>query len=176
MKLLKVWAATGVMALASWASAVTPAATSVAASAPDAAQVQAAHDLLVAMQAEKLMRMTAGASKFADDKQRQAVMAKLDKIAPEEVYRRLSLPVARLVAADTATEMTRFYTSSYGQRLLKQTYNSGPSLNAGDPVPTAAEKIELKRPAYLKADQAFQQVKPAIRHEVFVLVKDIVSK
>ena len=30
---------------------------------PDAAQIKAAHDLLAAMQAEKMMRMTAGMSK-----------------------------------------------------------------------------------------------------------------
>ncbi|MET3134735.1 hypothetical protein AAKU55_005037 [Oxalobacteraceae bacterium GrIS 1.11] len=170
MKSMKVLVLAGLIAAASWASAATPAA------APDTAQVTAAHDLLASMQAEKLMRMTAGMSKYADAKQRQAVMDKLQKVAPEEIYRRLAIPVARLVTAETASEMTRFYASSYGQRVLQQTYNGGPGLYVTAPTPTAAEKTELKRPAYVKADLAFKEAEPAIRHAAFVLVADIARK
>src|SRR5471032_2555845 len=96
----------------------------VSAAAADASQIKAAHDLLAAMQAEKMMRTTAGESHYADDKQRQDVMAKLDKVPPEDIYRRLSVPLAQLVSTETAVEMTRFYRSPYGQRVLKQSYNS----------------------------------------------------
>jgi hypothetical protein len=139
----------------------------------DTAQLKAAHDLLASMQMEKMMRMTAGMSRYADEKQRRAVMDKLDKVAPEEIYRRLAAPVARLMTVETANEMTRFYTSSYGKRVLAGTYNSGASLYPGTPVPTAAERIELKRVAYVKADKAFKEIEPAIRHEAFVLITQI---
>lgn len=81
--------------------------------------------------------------------------------------------MARLVSTETATEMTRYYQSSYGQRVLKQTYNSGPSLYDTAPVPTAKEKAELKRAAFVKADKAFKEAEPAIRHEAFVLLTAI---
>ncbi|MES2150567.1 MAG: hypothetical protein V4508_12345 [Pseudomonadota bacterium] len=145
------------------------------AAAPDAAQAKAVHDMLAAMQAEKLMRMTAGMSRYADEKQRQAAMAKLDKVTPEEIYTRLAPPVAQLVTAKTAAEMTRFYASSYGKRVLHQTYNSGPGMYA-NPAPTAAEKLELKRPAYVKAGKAFKEAEPAIQHATFVLMTQLVRK
>lgn len=168
--MIKLLAAAGLVTMASWASAAAPAA------APNAAQVKAAHDLLVSMQAEKMIRLKAGSSKYADDKQRLAVLAKVERVTPQEIYRRLSVPVAQLVTAETAGEMTRFYMSSYGQRVLKQTYNGGPSLYAGDPEPTKDEKLELKRPAYLKAEQEFKAARPAIQHAAFVLVTEIARK
>lgn len=169
MKSMKMLALAGLMAAANLVSATAAAAPSM----PDAAQVQAAHDLLAAMQAEKMMRATAGMSRYPTPQQRQAVFDKLDKVPAEQVYQRLSIPVARLLSAETAREMTHYYQSSYGQRVLKQTYNSGPSLFDTAPVPTAREKAELKRPAYLKADQAFKEAEPAIRHETFVLLTAI---
>jgi malate synthase len=170
MKSMKMLALAGLMAAANLASAAAgPAAPSM----PDAAQVQAAHDLLAAMQAEKMMRTTAGMSRYPTPQQRQAVFDKLDKVPAEQIYQRLSIPVARLLSTETAKEMTHFYLSSYGQRVLKQTYNSGPSLFDSAPVPTAKEKAELKRPAYVKADQAFKEAQPAIHHETFVLLTAI---
>lgn len=165
MKLLKVLALAGLMV--SLACGAAPAA------APEAAPVAAAQDLLASMQAEKMLRMTAGMSRYANDKQRQDVMAKLAKVPPEEVYKRLAGPVAHLLSPETTVEMTRFYRSSYGKRVLAQTYNHGASLYATDPVPTAAEKADLKRPAYVKADKAFKQAEAAINHQVFVLVTEI---
>jgi hypothetical protein len=123
------------------------------------------------MQAEKMMRTTAGASRYANDAQRKAVMDKLNAVPPAQIYQRLAAPVARFVSTETATEMTRFYSSSYGKRLLHQTYNSGPSMyGQQDPVPTAAEKAELKRPATIKARQALAAADAAIKHEAFVLL------
>ena len=46
------------------------------------------------MQAEKLMRMKAGTARYADEKQRQAVTAKIEKVAPETIYTRLAVPVS----------------------------------------------------------------------------------
>lgn len=166
MKWIKMLALTGLMATASCSEAAPVA-------APDASQVKAAHDLLASMQAEKMMRTTAGTSKYASPQQRQAVFDKLDKVPAEVLYQRLSVPVARLVSLETAQEMTRFYQSSYGQRVLKQAYYSGPSLYDQLPVPNAKEKAELRRPAYLKADKAFKEAEPAIHHETFVLLSAI---
>jgi hypothetical protein len=73
---------------------------------PDAAQVKAAHDLLAAMQAEKMMRMTAGMSQYASPAQRKEVMDKVINLQPEIVYTRLAAPVAKLLSPDTVTEMT----------------------------------------------------------------------
>lgn len=148
-------------------------AAAAAAAAPDAVQVKAAHDLLLSMQAEKLLRMTAGMSKFPSPAQREITMAKVEKLTPEMVYTRLAQPVARLVSTETALEMTRYYQSSYGQKLLKETYNGGPRMYAADPTPTPAEKAELKKPAFVKANMEFKAAEPAIRHEVFVLLTEI---
>jgi hypothetical protein len=142
---------------------------------PDAAQVKAAHDLLAAMQAEKMMRMTAGMSQYASPAQRKEVMDKVIKLQPETVYSRLALPVARLLSTETATEMTSFYQSSYGQKVLHQTYNSGASLGPSVATPTAAEKAALKKPAYLKAEQEFKANEQAINHETFLLLKQVIN-
>ncbi|MEO5935350.1 MAG: hypothetical protein ABIQ08_17580 [Duganella sp.] len=167
MKLRIMLAATGLtIAILAGTAAAT-------AAAPDAVQVKAAHDLLLSMQAEKLLRMTAGMSKFPSPAQREITMAKVEKLTPEMVYTRLSQPVARLVSTGTALEMTRYYQSSYGQKLLKETYNGGPRMYAADPTPTPAEKAEMKKPAFVKANMEFKAAEPAIRHEVFVLLTEI---
>ncbi|HEX8403829.1 MAG TPA: hypothetical protein VF670_04375 [Duganella sp.] len=144
-----------------------------AAAAPDLVQVKAAHDLLQSMQAEKLLRMTAGMSKFPNPAQRELTMAKVEKLTPEMVYTRLSVPVARLVGTETAVEMTRYYQSSYGQKLLQQTYNGAPRMFPVDPTPTPTEKTALKKPAFVKANTEFKAAEPAIRHEVFLLLSEI---
>ena len=143
---------------------------------PDAAQVKAAHDLMAAMQAEKMMRMTAGMSRYASPAQRKEVMDKVIKLQPEVVYSRLALPVARLLSTETSTEMAAYYQSSYGQKVLQQTYNSAASLG-GPTVPkaTAAEKAALKKPAYLKAEKEFKANEQAINHETFVLLKAVIN-
>jgi hypothetical protein len=164
-----IFLAAATLSIAGGASAAAPA----PAAAPDAARVKAAHDLLLSMQAEKLLRMTAGMSKFPSPAQRELTMAKVEKLTPEMVYTRLSQPVARLVSTETAVEMTRYYQSSYGQRLLKETYNGGPRMYAADPTPTPAEKAEQKKPAFVKANKEFKAAEPAIRHEVFVLLTEI---
>lgn len=171
-------AGAAVISLAAFASAnaaaVAPAAP-VPAAAPDAAAVQATQDMLAAMQAEKLMRMVVGSSRFPNEQARTSAMAKVDKLAPADVYKRLSGPVSKLVSAETAAEMARFYQSTYGQKVLKQQYNSGASLGNTAPEATKEEKAELKKPAYLKASKEFDAAQPAIRHEIFVLVKSVLN-
>lgn len=158
------------------ANAASPAPA--AASIPDAAAVKAAQDMLAAMQAEKLVRMVAGASRFPNEQARNAAMAKVERLtaAPAEVYKRLSAPVAKLVSAETAGEMARFYQSPYGQKVLHQKYNSRASL-AGESAPQATkeEKLALKKPAYIKASKELDAAEPAIRHEVFVLIKSVLA-
>ncbi len=172
MNYLKTAALAASLACCQLAHGATPAPA--AASAPNPAQVQAVHGLLVAMQAEKLMRATAGASRYANDAQRQAVMAKLDKVPAAEIHRRLATPVARFVSTETALEMSKFYASSYGQKLLRQTYNSGPSMyGREEPKPEGAEKAQLKQPALIKARRALAEADQAIRHEAFVLLAAI---
>jgi hypothetical protein len=165
MKALKMLAAAGLMMTAALANAATP--------APDAAQVKAAHDLLASMQAEKMLRLTAGMSKYPTPADRDVMMAKITKIPAETVYSRLALPVARLLSTETAVEMTRYYQSSYGKKVLQETYNGPPRLYPSDPTPTAAEKAELKKPAYLKADKEFKSAEPAIHHEAFLYISEI---
>jgi hypothetical protein len=41
------------------------------------------------------------------------------------------------------------------------------------PTPTAAEKVQLKQPAYLKADKAFRDAEAAIDHQTFVLMTEL---
>lgn len=142
-----------------------------ATAAPNAAHIQAVQAMLGAMQAEKMMRTTAGASRYANDAQRQAVMDKLNKVPPAEIYQRLATPVARLVSAETALEMSKFYTSSYGQKVLQQTYNSGPSMyGVKEPVPVGPEKAQLKAPALIKARAELAAAEQGIKHEAFVLL------
>ena len=168
------------LALASgWLAQANAAATASApaTAAPGQAQVQAVQQLMAAMQAEKMMRSTAGASRYANDAQRQAVMDKLSKVPPAEIYQRLAAPVARFVSTETALEMSKFYTSSYGQKVLQQTYNSGPSMYAAQaPTPVGPEKAQLKQPALVKARQEFAQAEAAIKHEAFVLLGAISKK
>jgi hypothetical protein len=144
--------------------------------APVSAHVQAVQQLMVAMQAEKLMRSTAGASRYANDAQRQSVFDKLQKVPPAEIHRRLAVPVSKLVSAETAVEMSKFYASTYGQKLLQQMYNSGPSMyGAQEPVPVGPEKAQLKAPALIKARKELAAADQAIRHEAFVLLGAIVK-
>ncbi|MGW8391840.1 hypothetical protein [Pseudoduganella sp. HUAS MS19] len=142
---------------------------------PDAGQVKATHDLLVAMQAEKMMRMTAGMSRYPSEADRKRVMDKVIATPAETIYAGLATPVARLLSPETVTEMTRFYQSSYGKKVLNNTYNSGAQLYPTVPKPTPAEQAELKRPAYIKADGEFKANERAIHHEVFVLLKRIIN-
>lgn len=153
--------------LAGAAHAATPNPT------PD--DVKAAHDLLASMQAEKMMRMTAGMSKYASPEQRKQVMDKVINLQPEFVYTRLATPVAKLLSKDTALEMTRFYQSSYGKKVLHDIYNSSAQMYPSAPKPTPAEQAELKKPAYIKADQEFKANESAIHHETFVLLKEIIG-
>jgi hypothetical protein len=142
---------------------------------PDAAQVKAAHDLLASMQAEKMMRMTAGMSKYASPEQRKQVMDKVINLQPEYVYTKLATPVAKLLSTETSVEMTRYYQSSYGKKVLHDTYNSSAQMFPTAPKPTPAEQAELKKPAYLKAEKEFKANEQAIHHEAFVLLKEIIG-
>jgi len=144
-----------------------------AAAAPAAASPKTTHDLLAAIQAEKLVRMKAGMARYANEQQRQAVTARIEAVPAETIYSRLSGPVAKLVSEATAAEMTRFFRGSYGQKLVHAKYNSGPSLYAQEPKPTAAEAAELKRPAVVQARAAYAQAEAAIEHEAFLLVTQL---
>jgi membrane-bound lytic murein transglycosylase len=178
MHLITSLASAAVISLAAFASVTAapaaPAAPATAA-ASDAGAVKAAQDLLAAMQAEKLVRSVAGSSRYPNEQSRAAAMAKIDKLAPADVYKRLAAPVSKLVSVATANEMARFYQSSYGQKVLKQQYNSGPSFGDSAPQATKEEKAELKKPAYIKASKELEAAQPAIRHEVFVLVKSLLA-
>jgi len=142
---------------------------------PDASQVKASHDLLVAMQAEKMMRMTAGMSRYATPAERDRVMDKVMALPSETVYNGLAAPVARLLSPETVTEMTHFYQSSYGQKVLNSIYNSGAQLYPAVPKATPAEQAAMKKPAYIKADREFKANEQAIHHEAFVLLQQIIN-
>ncbi|HEX8614198.1 MAG TPA: hypothetical protein VF800_23210 [Telluria sp.] len=163
------------------APAATPAASTAAVSTPvatpDAARIQAVQAMLAAMQTEKMMRSVAGASRYANEEQRASVFAKLDKVPPQQIYQRLALPVARVIGVETANELTAFYSSDYGKRLLQQTYNSKASMFPPEPpVPNAAEKKMLKRPELVQARKELAGADATIRHEAFVLLQAIIKK
>ncbi|NHZ84020.1 hypothetical protein F2P44_32870 [Massilia sp. CCM 8695] len=158
------------------APAAVPAA-SVPVTTPDAARVQAVQAMLAAMQSEKMMRSVAGASRYANEEQRASVFAKLDKVPPQEICQRLATPVARVIGVATANELTAFYASNYGKRLLQQTYNSRASMYPPEPpVPNTAEKKMLKRPELVQARKELAGAEATIRHEAFVLLQAIIKK
>ncbi|MFC5476593.1 hypothetical protein [Massilia suwonensis] len=155
-----------------FAAATPPAASS---AVPSAAHIKAVQDLLGAMQAENVLRGVAARSRYTSGAQRQAVFAKLDKTPAAEVYQRLAPPLARSISADTAAEMTRFYQTPYGKKVIHSKYNSGPQLSM--PGMTAAvapeEKKERKRAAYVQASKELAAAEPMIEHEAFKLLQTI---
>jgi len=181
MHMMTSLAAAGLISLAALvaatpATAATPAPA--AAPAPDAAAIKATQDMLAAMQAEKLVRMVAGGSRFPNEQARAAALAKVEKLTqtPAEVYKRLAGPVAKVVSAETAAEMARFYQTPYGQKVVYQKYNSRASFGgAAAPQVSKEEKAALKNPAYVKASRELEAAEPAIRHEVFVLIKSVLK-
>ena len=167
------------MSLAAGALAAPTAAPAVpaAAAASPAAHVQAVQELMAAMQTEKMIRNTASNSRYASEAQRKSVFDKLAKVPPAVIHQRLAAPVAKVVSAETAAQMTRFYNSPYGQKMLHRKYNSGPSMMMGQETTLSpAEKKELKRPEYVKASKALAEAEPAIEHETFVLLQAIIKQ
>ena len=154
------------------AAATTPApAAPLAASKP--AHIKAVQDLLGAMQIEKVLKGVAARSRYPNEAQKQAVLAKLDKISPAEIYQRLAPALTNAISAETALEMHRFYTTPYGKQVIHKKYNSGAQLimpGATKAVPPE-EKKERKRAAYVKASQELDEAEPVIEHEAFKLVQ-----
>lgn len=158
-----------------WALAAFAAPTPPAAPAADAAHVHAVQDLLQAMQIEKVLPGIAARSGYPSEAQRQAVYAKIAKVPPAEVYRRLAPQLASNISTDTATEMTRFYQTPYGKKVIYGRYNSSaqimmPGMRASVP---AEERNERKRPAYVQASTELATAEPAIQHEAFKLLQAI---
>jgi len=161
---------------------LAPAMSATAAPAPKAAaaspaHVQAVQDLLGVMHAEYELRTVAARTRFPTDAQRKAVNAKLDSMPPAEVHRRLAPSLAGVISARTATEMTRFYNTPYGKKLIQQKYNSGPQIMmpgmSGAVSPE--EKKERKRPEYVQASKELAAAEPAIQHEAFKLLQALNS-
>jgi hypothetical protein len=152
-----------------------PAAPAASAEAVTPAHVKAVQDLLGAMQVEKVLRGVAARSHYATEEQRKAVFAKLDKTPPAEVYQRMAPPLARAISIDTAVEMTRFYNTPYGKKVVYEKYNSRggimmPGMVAAVPP---EEKKERKRAAYVQASKELADAQPAIDHEAFNLLQQI---
>lgn len=143
-------------------------------------QVKAVTELLAAMQAEKMMRTTASTSQYANEAQRTAVFAKLEKIPKEQIYARLAYPLAKVISVQTATEMARFYNTPHGKQQVFNMYNSSGGMQGmglgGAPKLTAEEKKEMKRPEFVKAKQELEAADGAIHHEAFVLLQAISKK
>lgn len=155
-----------------FAAAAAPPAQ-VAAQSP--AHIKAVQDLLAAMQAEKTLRGVAARSRYPSEAQRKDVFAKLDRTPPAEVHRRLALPMAKVISADTAIEMTRFYNTPYGKQLIQQKFNSGPQIMfpGAKPVVPPEEKKERKRAAYVKASKELADAQPVLESEAFKLLQQI---
>jgi len=174
MKFL-VHAALGVslaFAAPAFAATRTPATQS---AVPAPAHVKAVQDLLGVMHTEYVLRGVAGRTRYPSEAQRKAVFAKLDKMPPAEVYQRLAPPLARVISLDTAVEMTRFYNTPYGKKVIHNKFNSGPQLmfpGARQAVPPE-EKKERKRAAYVLASKQLADAEPAVQSEAFKLLQGI---
>lgn len=161
-------------------SIATPAFAAATAPAEQSAAINPAHlkavqDLLATMQIEKVLNGVAARSRYANEAQKQAVLAKLAKVPPAEIYQRLAPALTRSISADTALEMSRFYSTPYGKQVIHKKYNSGAQILM--PGMTAAvapeEKKERKRAAYVKASKELAEAEPAIEHEAFTLLQQI---
>jgi hypothetical protein len=160
--------------IVSCGSAFAAAPAAAPAAAVTVGHVKAVTDLMAAMQMEKMMRVIAGSSRYASEQQRNAVYAKLEKVPPAQIHARLAYPLARTISAETATEMARFYSSSYGKKIVYQMYNSRPSYGEPPrPAATPAERKDMQRPAFVKASKALAEADGIIRHEAFVLLQSI---
>lgn len=150
-----------------------PTAAPTPASAISPAHVKAVQDLLGVMEVEKVLRGVAARSRYPSAAQRQDVVAKLDRLPPAEVYRRLAPPMARFISVDTATEMTRFYQTPYGKKVIHGRYNSGPQIvmPGAKPVVTPEEKKERKRAAYVLASKELADAEPMLQREAFKLLQ-----
>jgi hypothetical protein len=159
-----------VFAGSAFAAATAPATQ---AAVPSPAHVKAVQDLLGVMQSEKVLRGVAARTRYQSEGQRQAVFAKLEKTPPAEVYQRLAPPLARVISADTAIEMTRFYQTSYGKQVIYKKYNSGAQLMMPGATPGVPpeEKKERKRAAYVLASKELADAEPAFQHEAFKLLQ-----
>jgi len=161
-----------VFAAPAFAAAPAPA---VQAAVSNSAHVKAVQDLLGAMQIQNVLRGVAARSRYPSPEQRQAVLSKVDKVPPAEVYQRLAPPLAKVISMDTATEMTRFYNTPYGKQVIHRKYNSSGGIMF--PGATAAvppeEKKERKRAAYVQASKQLADAEPAIEHEAFNLLQAI---
>ena len=153
------------------ATAATAPAAQLAASEP--AHLKAVQDLLGAMQIEKVLKGVAARSRYASESQKQDVLAKLDKVPPAEIYRRLAPALTRAISADTALEMSRFYNSAYGKQVIYKKYTSGAQLVMPGMTKAVApeEKKERKRAAYVQASKALDEAEPVIEHEAFKLMQ-----
>ncbi|OYO28576.1 hypothetical protein CD932_15425 [Janthinobacterium sp. PC23-8] len=127
------------------------------------------------MQIEKILKGVAARSRYPNEAQKQAVLAKLDKISPAEVYQRMAPVLTSVISADTAIEMSRFYNTPYGKQVIYKKYNSGAQLIMPGATKAVApeEKKERKRAAYVKASQELNEAEAAIEHEAFKLVQVI---
>ena len=139
------------------------------------AHVKAVQEMLAAMQVEKAMRGVVARSRYPSEAQRQAVSAKFEKTPPAEIYQRLAPQVAHFVSADTALEMTRFYNTPYGKRVIHDRYNGRSQImfpGATVAVPPE-EKKERKRAAYVQASRELAAAEPMIDREAFKLLQQI---
>ena len=174
MKLLKLLGLATLVASSAVSSAAAPAAAPAPVAVITVGHVNAVTSLMAAMQMEKMMRSITGASRYATEEQRKAAYAKLEKVPPAQIYARLAYPLARTISAETANEMTRFYTSSYGKKVVYQMYNTAATY--GEPPPPAAtadERKAMQRPEFIKARKALADADATIRHEGFVLLQSI---
>lgn len=156
------------------AFAAAPAAAAPAA-ASNPAHVKAVQDLLASMQVEKALRGVAARSRYASEAQRKAVFAKLDRTPPAEVYQRMAPGLAPVISAETAAEMTRFYNTPYGKKVIHDKYNSGTQIMfpGAKPVVPPEEKKERKRAAYVQASKALADAQPMIEREAFKVLQQI---
>jgi hypothetical protein len=85
----------------------------------------------------------------------------------------MAAPLTQVISADTATEMTRFYQTPYGKKVIHNKYNSSSQIMMPGmkPVVPPEEKKERKRAAYVQASKALADAEPAIEREAFKVLQ-----
>lgn len=173
MKLMKTLGLAVLIATGSVSQAAAPVAAP-AKQVVTVGHVKAVNALLVAMQAEKLMRTVTGTARFATEEQREAAFAKLEKVPATQIHARLAYPLASVISAETANEMARFYSTPHGKKIVYSLYNSkGGYGEQATPAATTAGRKDMQRPEYIKASKELAAADNAIRHEAFMLLQSI---
>lgn len=152
------------------------AAAPASATAVDAAHLKVVEQMMAAMQAEKKMRNTVWTSRFRTEEVKKTTAEKFEQVPVPRLYRELATRSLPHISKETAIEMTRFYESNYGKKVVHAMYNNSAALNpTGGPRPSAADQKIISSPAFQKANDALLAAEPELRKIRLALLMDIAN-